>query len=220
MIRREIVRFGLAALAILALPRAGRSQGAAGETAPLQPVAVVVALEGHVYLLRGGRQVPLQPDAAVIDSDEILTFPDGRVRLRFTDGTLVTIGASSRCLVAFQRRTREQEGEFLRLVEGILRLLTAEAGGQAIQVRTRSAIASPRGTEWIVERKPGSTGVFVIDGQVAVRGTRDSGTPSDGNGVLLDAGEGTDVPDGAPPQPPKRWGPARVDDVLARTTFR
>ncbi len=217
MLRRSLL------VALTALTAGGTLAAAAGALAqddaarddarPLDPVAIVEALEGQVFLLRGGRQVPLEVRRAVADSDEILTFPDARVRLRFADGTLVTIGPNSRCLVAFHRRDAEREGDILRLIEGILRIFTAEAASEAIKVRTRSAIASPRGTEWIVERTPGSTAVFVVDGAVAVRGTA-------GGAVLLEPGFGTDVPDGAPPGEPKRWGQARVDDALARTSFR
>lgn len=178
-----------------------------------EPVAVAVALEGEAYLLRGGAQRPLEPGMAVADSDEVLTFPQARVRLRFADGSLVTIGPNSRCLVAFHRREARREGDILRLIEGILRVFTAEAVADSLKVRTRSAIATPRGTEWIVERTPGSTAVFVIDGMVAVRGTAEGE-------VLLAPGEGTDVPDGGAPGAPKRWGQARVDDVLERTSLR
>jgi ferric-dicitrate binding protein FerR (iron transport regulator) len=150
---------------------------------------------------------------AVADSDELLTFPQARVRLRFTDGALVTFGPNSRCLVAFHRREADREGDILQLIEGILRVFTAEAAADSLKVRTRSAIATPRGTEWIVERTPGSTAVFVIDGIVTVRG-------AGAELVLLTPGLGTDVPDGAPPADPKRWGQARVDDVLERTSLR
>lgn len=211
MILRSLPAALLVLLAAFQFAPSVLAQESGGE-APPEPVAVAAAMEGRVYLLRGGRQLPLEPGMAVAGSDEVLTFPDGRVRLRFADGSLVTIGPNSRCLVAFHRRDPAREGEILRLIEGILRVFTAEAAADSITVRTRSAIATPRGTEWIVERTPGSTAVFVVDGLVSVRGSGDGQ-------VLLAPGEGTDVPDGRPPSEPKRWGQARVDDVLERTRF-
>ncbi|MEX2629532.1 MAG: FecR family protein [Tistlia sp.] len=202
----------LALLLVLAISLATSpfAPPAGAQTEPPEAVAVTAALEGQVFLLRAGRQIALEPGMAVAESDEVLTFPNGRVRLRFADGSLVTIGPNSRCLVAFRRHTAERTGQVLRLIEGILRVFTAEAAADRIEVRTRSAISTPRGTEWIVERLPGSTAVFVIEGAVAVRGAGDAG-------VLLGPGFGTDVPDGAPPGVPKRWGQARVEDVLERT---
>ncbi|SME87803.1 FecR family protein [Tistlia consotensis] len=205
MIRRPLLAAGLALLAALLIaPRATLADDPAPPT-----VATVAALEGQAFLLRQGRQIPMKHGMAVADGDEVLTFPDGRVRLRFTDGALVTFGPDSRCEVRFHRRDAEHPGQFLQLVEGILRLLTDQSGPDRLEVRTRSAIAVPRGTDWIVERKPGSTAVFVASGEVAVSGA--------GETVTLDAGEGTDVPDGQPPSPAKRWGKDRVDDALART---
>lgn len=212
MIRRSLLATALTVACIL-LAAAAWPLPARAQEQPRDPVAVVIALEGQVYLLRRGEQMPLEPNMAVADTDEVLTFPQGRVRLRFADGSLLTVGPNSRCLIAFHQRRVDREGDFLQLIEGILRVFTAEAAADSLKVRTRSAIATPRGTEWIVERTPDSTAVFVVDGQVAVRGAGDVL-------VLLSPGEGTDVPDGQPPGAPKRWGQARVDDVLERTTLR
>ena len=72
-------------------------------------------------------------------------------------------------------------------------------------------MASTRSTDWLIEAARGRTSVFVARGSVAVRGV-DGGTD-----VLLDAGHGTDVLPGEPPNPAKRWGAARVERAMART---
>ena len=95
---------------------------------------------------------------------------------------------------------------------GILRATVEGAGRQApFDVRTRAAVASARATEWIVEAKDDSAAVFVVEGRVGVAST---GPP---HGVVLSAGFGTDIGLDRAPKRPKRWGEARVQDVLRRT---
>lgn len=211
MIRRTLLALPIAVAAALLVALAGSSAAFAQDEPEV--VAQVVALEGEAFVLRQGGQIPLQPGMEVADSDELLTFPQARIRLRFADGSLVTFGPNSRCLIAFHRRAADRQGDVLQLIEGILRVFTAEARADSLKVRTRSAIATPRGTEWIVERTPGATAVFVVDGIVSVGGVG-------AEEVLLTPGLGTDVPDGAPPGDPKRWGQARVDNALERTSLR
>jgi hypothetical protein len=80
-------------------------------------------------------------------------------------------------------------------------------------VTTRTAVASVRSTQWIVDAGADSTGVFAIEGRVTVVDRQMRG------GVILDPGYGTDVRAGEPPSQPKRWGQKRVDDVTARTSL-
>ena len=72
-------------------------------------------------------------------------------------------------------------------------------------------MASTRSTEWLIEAARDRTSVFVEQGSVAVQGAEG------GEGVLLAAGYGTDVLPGQSPNPPKRWGAARVEQAMART---
>lgn len=79
------------------------------------------------------------------------------------------------------------------------------------QVRTPHAVASVRGTTWIVDAGPGASAIFVQAGRVRVGRTgRRSGA------VVLAAGEGVDVAAGGGPLTVKTWGPERRLHLLAR----
>ena len=102
----------------------------------------------------------------------------------------------------------------LGLLQGIVRLIGgggAPAGG-TIEVDTRTAIASVRSTEWLLESTAKGTGVLSIVGEVTVLALA-------GGEVVLRPGQGTDVPPGGPPKPPATWGETRRRDAIARTTL-
>ncbi len=94
-----------------------------------------------------------------------------------------------------------------------MRLVGGEASGRHwIEVDTRTAVASVRSTEWLVESTARGTGFLSVEGVVEVRGLA-------GGAVSLRPGQGTDVPPGGPPRPAATWGEARRRDALARTTL-
>lgn len=78
------------------------------------------------------------------------------------------------------------------------------------QIQTPHAIAAVRGTTWAVEVKPAQTSTFVVAGAVAV--TRANGS----NAVVLNAGEGVDVPGGTGPLTVKVWSEDRARTLLGR----
>jgi hypothetical protein len=78
------------------------------------------------------------------------------------------------------------------------------------QVLAPRAIASVRGTVWIVDVQPQQTSVFVISGRVMVR------RPDQGRGVVLNRGDGVDVGEVGIPLLVKRWPLERAAALLAR----
>jgi len=129
------------------------------------------------------------------------------------DGSSFVIG--ERCSVSLTAFDGAGDGggasALVDLIEGILRLaLSPQPAWNGLEVRTATAIAAVRSTEWIVESAPEGTAVFVVEGAVSVSGRA-------GGEVLLQPGYGTDVPPGGAPGEPKRWGAARVESALART---
>ena len=58
----------------------------------------------------------------------------------------------------------------LGLLQGITRLIGGLVeGGRSIEIDTRTAVASVRSTEWLVESTAKGTGVLSIVGEVTVR---------------------------------------------------
>ena len=175
------------------------------------PVGRVVEQAGDAFFVREGESALLRPGEDLAAQDRVVTAADGKVVIRFDDGSLCTIGPDSELLLA---DLAAPHGGWLDLVHGIVRLILAP-GSRAAEtgVRTRAAVASVRSTEFIVDAKLDHAAVFVAAGTVRVIGRLT------GAAVTLQAGEGTDVGLREPPTPPKRWGDKRVQDVTARTTL-
>jgi hypothetical protein len=176
-------------------------------------VGQVVERSGAVNVLRQGVARALAPGDAVLVADLVVTGAGSRVTIEFADRALLTVGPRTQVDIS-QYVVRPDEGLFrgvLSLISGIVRVaFFADDRDSALEVRTRTAVASVRSTEWIVDLTPAGTAVLAIDGQVAVRGLA-------GGEVVLGPGEGTDVAPGAAPTAPARWGAPRVQDVLGRT---
>jgi ferric-dicitrate binding protein FerR (iron transport regulator) len=113
----------------------------------------------------------------------------------------------------------EQGAQFHRLDQGGLPSSLELDGGAALidhparrpenfQILTPQAVASVRGTTFVVDAPFGRTSVLVVRGAVSV--ARRSGTES----VLLWRGYGVDVDNG--PLVRKHWAPARAAALLAR----
>jgi hypothetical protein len=180
-------------------------------TARADAVGRVVEQAGDVFFVREGASALLQPGEDLAAADRVVTAANGKVVIRFENGSLCTIGPDSELLLA---DLGAQHGGWLDLVHGIVRLILSP-GTRAAEsgVRTRAAVASVRSTEFVVDARLDHAAVFVARGTVTVTGRLT------GASVTLEAGEGTDVGLREPPMPPKRWGDKRVQDVTARTTL-
>jgi len=211
MERRRVLAL-LGALTLAGTGRAGAAQG----------VGRVSALLGEAWRQGSGDAVPLQPGDRVAEGDHLVTGANSRLEVRFDEGSVLTVGPLSRVEIARFAPPGAGAADpvadaLLRLVEGILKVAVAEgAAWEAFEVETSTAIASVRGTEWIVEESAKVTAVFVLSGAVGVRSRT---LPAPAGAVMLQAGEGTDVAPGAPPTPPKVWGAARRDAAIARVSL-
>lgn len=197
----------LATLLWLAAPTAGAAES---------PVGQVIANHGTVGVLRHEELLPLDLDSLLFQADVVITGVDGRVKLRFFDGTIIALGSEGRLVLT--RMTGEANGGSRTLVELILGLIRAAVnpGGGGLDVETRSAVASSRATVWLVEVAGESSAVFVAEGRVEVR----SSDPGIAGTVELGPGEGTSVAAGEPPKPVSRWGAARVRALIDRIEGR
>lgn len=94
-------------------------------------------------------------------------------------------------------------------VQGGAILIKVLPGQAATQVRTPHAIATVRGTTYIVDAAAEQTSVFVLEGGVDVKRTNDAST------FKLNAGEGADASLDEPISVGK-WGVDRAEELLAR----
>ncbi|MEK0084168.1 FecR family protein [Benzoatithermus flavus] len=204
LIRRQAIGCGIALLT--GAIRVGAAGASIGE---------VTAQRGDAWAIRHDRIQPLTMGDPVLVDDIVRTGPDTRLLVTCRDGLAIAIGGGSevalRAYLADRSAGRLQVA--LGLLHGILRLFGERSlPSRWIEVDTRTALASVRSTEWLVEADERGTGVLAITGEVEVRGLA-------GGVVLLRPGEGTDVAPDAPPKPAARWGEARRKDAIARTSF-
>jgi len=181
-------------------------------TAPAlsEPIGRVIEQTGKAFLVHDGKAATLRPGAAVAQEDRVVTALDGKVLIQFADSSICAIGPGSEVLLADLAVPR---GGWIELVRGIVRLVlspgirAAETG-----VRSRTAVASARSTEFVVDATLDRAAVFVANGTVQVTGRLT------GASVLLGSGEGTDVGLRTPPTPIHPWGEKRIREVMSRTT--
>ncbi len=195
----------LALLAGVAPLRAAMAAGGAG---------TITRLAGSVTVQRAGSEVAGAAGMAIEVDDTIRSGPGSRAEVTFTDGSVLTIGPESDVAISFFAPEAAESNAVVDLIAGIARLTVNKATSwSSFEVRTTTAVASVRGTDYLVESVPGKSAVFVAEGRVAVSSRAGSGT------VILREGQGVDVPAEKAPLVVKRWGPKRRDEALARVTF-
>lgn len=184
-----------------------------------RPVAEVAAMVGNGTVTRSGATpVPLAVGMALYERDILKTVEATKVKIRFAEDSMVTMGPMS-TLALVKTRVRLAEGDrqiTLSMTGGVVRAVVQLHGMQDVfTFRTPTAQATVRGTEFGVSLKPDSAGVFVKQGKVVVT-NRD---PEVSGEVVLTDAEGTDVAVGEAPTPPKKWGAPRVNALLEATTI-
>jgi FecR protein len=190
----------------LVLLATGRGLAAGG-------IGRVSRAEGSIAAVRGRAIVGLAAGDDVFVDDILRTGAESRALIVCTDGLEIAIGPGTELAV---RSFVTGEPVGLRVVLGLLQGITRLIGGlvegdRSIEIDTRTAIASVRSTEWLVESTAKGTGVLSISGEVTVRALA-------GGSVVLQPGEGTDVVPGGAPRAAAVWGEARRRDAIARTT--
>lgn len=180
-----------------------------------EPVGHIEHLRGTATVLKGLDEQPLGTGDALQISDIVRTGADGRVVILIRGGLRVTVGSDTELVLRtyLQRPEQGRLAAVFTLLRGIVRLISGEGTGRHdIEIESRTAIASVRATEWIVETSETNTGVLALLGEVRVTGYA-------GGAVVLRPGEGTDVRAAARPTPPAPWGQPRRTSAIARTTF-
>ncbi|MQX35995.1 FecR family protein [Roseospira navarrensis] len=206
---------GLLAVLSLALALVAGAPGSAGAQEDAA-AGRVEATSGAVAVIRGGVSARLAPDDPVLVGDQVVTGEAGKVVIALQGGGTLTAGPGSRVTVADYARGAEDRGVF-DMLAGIFRA-SLEPGDpwDRFEVQSRTAVASARNTEFIVEASALNTAVVTLSGRVGVTARAPAAA---GATVELGPGEGTDVARGALPTPPATWGAPRVRAFDDRTTL-
>jgi len=203
---------GVLLVAALAFsPDAAAQQGSAVGTIEVASGSVTVAQEGKAAQ-------PATAGTNLMRGDTVRTAAGGKARLKFRDGSTVSLGEETTFQVArfTHNAARGSRVAQFDLIGGILRAIVppAQAKDSRFEIRTPAAVAAVRSTDWMIEHTgKAETHVFVGEGAVAV-----TSTGAQVGRAVLNAGDGTTVVAGSAPIYPRPWGQPRIENFRQRTT--
>lgn len=180
-----------------------------------ESIGQVIALRGQATVKRAAtpQPVPLAVQHMVFREDVLQTAAASRLKVALIDGTELTLGENgmmtlSALVYAPQQNT---QSSVLTVAKGAFWGSTKKLVPQAMfEMRTGTAVASIRGTEWVAEVTAKNTAIAVVQGTVAVQQVN----PTLRGEVVLTPGMGTDVSVNRPPTPPVRWSAQRLQTLL------
>lgn len=104
----------------------------------------VAALRGKSVIERGKEQITPAISSDILASDIIKTGPDGKIKLKFVDGSVLTLGENSKLVVKEFLYTKGKGGKStFNLLQGKMHSIV---GKTKFEVHTPTAIAAARGT--------------------------------------------------------------------------
>jgi len=175
---------------------------------PLRLCAITAIDGSSVQVLRAGQDPGAKVGYRIFDADRIVTGSETRITIACDDGMRVIIAGGTEIDLGTLTGASATEGYAARMLRGLAAFILPLVGERRFEVRTPSAVASVRSTEWLVEVKDGATAVFVREGAVAVLAAQGSGT--------LEPGEGIDVTASGEAGPVKTWGEGRKIELSKR----
>lgn len=174
----------------------------------------VVGLSGACFVESGGTRAPLKLGQAVQEGDTVEAPAGGKLKLRMSDGSIISVAAGSRMTIgafAVDGAGHRQNAQ-LKLGQGLLRAVVAPVEGPArFEVETAVGTAAVRSTDWFIESSPTGMQVGVLTGSVDMR------SRTTGRGETIPARWGARLEAGRDPVPPRLWSQAEFDAVIART---
>lgn len=182
--------------------------------ASVNEVGTVAALQGEARIERAGSVLEAGIGSAVAVGDVLVTGADGKLRVVFQDDSVLSLAENSRVTVdesVFDANAGQARSLF-GLLRGKVNAAVSEyyrRRGNAYEIRTDTAVAGVRGTEFAMRFDPEAqlTEVIGIEGTVQVHSLRDPQAPA----VLVTAREVTQVEENRPPSRPRR-----LDEPLLR----
>jgi hypothetical protein len=199
-----IVRTFLGGFLLVLMAVAAQAQTAAGK---------VVGSAGDCFVERGSQHVAIKLGSSVDVGDVVNVPADGKIKLRMSDGSILSIAAGSKMTISGY--TVDAQGKrqdvALSLGAGLLRAVVSPVERPTtFEVKTATGTAAVRSTDWFIEVNAAGTGVAVRQGSVNLR--------SDTTGVivLIPQGFSSSLANGQNPTPPERMSAAAFAALIAR----
>lgn len=147
-----------------------------------EPVGTVSHVSGVAKLIRvGGGEEQAKFNQPVFEGDVVETSTDGKVRVAFKDQNVLNVAPDSRVTIETQQSDAKvgRRKTLLSLMYGKIRTKvnknnTYDGASNTFQVRTKSAVAGVRGTDFVTSFTPGDkrwiTEVKTLEGLVEFGG--------------------------------------------------
>ncbi len=194
------------AVALASILAAASGPGAAQSADRCQ----VTQANGRVIVERGDVRARVVAGVLVQNGDTIVTRRGARATIRCTDGLSMVVGPQAR--VGLDRLLRAADAPpamaGVDVFRGLVGFLRPGGRRDGFAVRTPSAVAAVRSTEWTVEVADRATSAFVREGAVAIRAAD--------RAVVLSSGDGIDVAADGAGGPVVQWGQSRIDGLSER----
>jgi hypothetical protein len=203
-------------LAASAFPGPARGAGDA--------VSTMVAVKGDAVIERNRTERPARVRDGVLLIDTVSTREAARAKMLFVDESVLTLGERSKVVVQEYVFSKEKGGRSIfNLLDGKMKAVVGKA---KFEVHTPTAVASARGTVFLVETGVRGgvpyTEVIGLEGEVVVRRKGVAGTVEDtplgaAPEIVLTPGNHVTVSAGAPLPTPSATPPPLLAALLAAT---
>ncbi len=179
-------------------------------------VANVTELDGKAFAaITGGSMRTLQKNDRLFQGERVITGRDSELEFKFTDGTTITLGASTIVNVdayAYRKTTSTPEAEpesfSMSILRGTVRAFTgllAKRRPGNVRFKTKVATIGIRGTHFAAEVEGDSTTIILLAQENAGASNAIEVSNEFGKVDIDKAGWGTEIPDAmSPPSPPRK----------------
>lgn len=209
--------------------RAARSVAILAVMALLLPASVVraqdyvgwvSALDGTAEVQRaaGGDWTPLAPADGLAQGDQVRTQAGARMKILLRDDSVLTLGESSQLRIDEQVAGDAPESTFW-LLFGKIRAIATErygAAGARFEVKTPTAIAGVRGTEFVAQHQAADEETLVV-GIVDTTTVRAAIDATGERAIRLGPGQSTTIRRGSYPSPAKAMPAGQIRSLIDAT---
>lgn len=174
-----------------------------------EAVARITKAQGNIRILKPGMEsAPAKLEQPVSEGDILVTETDSKAEITFADRSVIRLAPESKIeITKYLLENGQRKSGVLKLFTGKMRAIVSKAvqvagvsfsDGQNFQVRTPTAVAGVKGTDFFVFYIDGITGVVVNQGLVD---TYNISLP--GHVVSVSAGSSAFINPNEPPNPPQ-----------------
>ncbi len=176
-------------------------------------VGTVKDMRGSASIQREKETVDARKSEPIFKADTVKTFDKSKMKLLFTDDSLLMIGENSRVLVSTIIDKKGRTNVF-NLADGTVNVIVGKSG---LEIHSPTSISAARGTSyvvWVENDGTQRTGVAVSEGRVELRNSEEAVTEK----VVVPAGKMSFVEKGKIPSPAV-VAPPEVIQVLYKKTL-